>query len=205
MSAARVRRIAALVCYGGATIAIAVLASIGLRLSWDFERALFLVRGSGWCAIVLLLLALIATPIGRVLRRFGRGDEPKVAAFRRALGISSAVLATVHGALALTSYLESSIGHALELIWIRAGLLSWSILVVLFVTSFPPLVRAMRVRAWKPLHRLAYVAAFFALQHAIMSPLAPRGWVLLVFAIAIGVGLLRALPVRRRSREPAAE
>jgi DMSO/TMAO reductase YedYZ heme-binding membrane subunit len=202
MSGARasVKTIAAAVCYGGALAVCGALALVGWGRPWAFERALFFTRASGWCATALLLLALCASPIGRIARRAGRPADRGVAASRRALGIAAAAVATVHGALALSTYLAGALGHVLDFVWVRAGMIAWSVLAALWLTSYPRVVRALRVKLWKPLHRLAYVAALFALQHAILAPLAPRSWVLGAFGIAAVVGLLRFVPARSSPR-----
>lgn len=199
----RPKTIAALVVYGGASAAAIALAAVGLSLPWAFERDLFLVRASGWGALVLLSGALCATPIGRVLGRLRESAGAYVTATRRALGVAAAALATLHGALALSTYLADALERVLELAWIRGGVLAWAVLAALWITSYPRLVRALRVRAWKPLHRLAYVAALLALQHALLAPLAPRGWVLGVFGATLAIGLLRLVPERQRSSTPS--
>lgn len=197
------KRIAAIVVYGAASAAAAVLAAIGLAIPWAFERELFLVRASGWGALVLLASALCATPAGRVLGRLREGTGPYVSATRRALGVAAAALATLHGALSLSTYLADAPARALELAWIRGGMLAWAVLAALWITSYPRLVRALRVRAWKPLHRLAYAAALFAAQHTLLAPLAPRSWVLGVFGAVLAIGLLRLVPERQRSSTPS--
>jgi DMSO/TMAO reductase YedYZ heme-binding membrane subunit len=189
--------------YGGTVLAASALFAMGRSRAWAFERELFVLRASGWCSLVLLLLALCASPVGRVARAWrggGRVIAAFVPAFRRALGISAAALATLHGALALRGYLADSWAYLAELTWARAGLLAWAILAALWITSYPRAVAGMRVRAWKPLHRLAYAAAFFAFQHALLAPLAPSGWVLGVFGAALAVGVLRFVPRRALGR-----
>lgn len=194
------KTLAALVCYGSALALTVALGVVGSLRPWALERELFWLQASGWCAAGALLLALSATPVGRVLPRV----RPFVSPFRRALGISAAALATLHGALALRTYLAGSLADLLDITWVRAGLIAWAILLPLWITSYPPLVEKLRVRAWKPLHRLAYVAAFFAFQHALLAPMAPRAWVLGVFGAALAVSALRLL-ARRRSGPPAPE
>lgn len=197
------KRIAAIVCYGAALAAMSALFAIGASRTFALDRELYLVRASGWCALVSLLSALVASPIGRLLGGIRkRSFEPRVAAFRRAFGISAAALATLHAAMALNTYLATAWERLLDVAWIRGGVLAWCILAALWITSFPFLVRVARVKLWKPLHRLAYVAAFFALQHAILSPFAPRAWVLLAFGAALAIAPLRLIP-RPKDQEGA--
>lgn len=151
-------------------------------------------RASGWGALVALAASLSASPLGRALAYRTHRAGPHVAAFRRALGLTAAALATVHGALALGTYLDAEVELAWELAWTRAGLLAWLILAALAVTSSTRLVRLARVRAWKPLHRLAYVAGLLALQHVLLAPLASRGAALALLGATLALGALRALP-----------
>ena len=190
------KRLAAIICYGGAIVLAIALFAIGLSRAWALEREIFWLRTSGWLALSALLLALSATPIGRLISLV-RPLGTLIAALRRALGVSAAALATLHGALALRTYLGDSLAHLWDLPWVRGGILAWAILLALWITSYPTLVERLRVRSWKPLHRLAYVAALFALQHTLLSPLAPRAWVLGVFGVALVIGLGRFLPQRR--------
>jgi DMSO/TMAO reductase YedYZ heme-binding membrane subunit len=67
----------------------------------------------------------------------------------------------------------------------------------MLATSFPPLVRRLRVRLWKPLHRLGYLVAILALDHVLLSPFAPRAITLALFALFFAFGLLRLLPSDR--------
>jgi sulfoxide reductase heme-binding subunit YedZ len=197
-----VRRWAALTCYGAALGAAALLGLLGLRHAFGLERELWWVRSSGWAALGALLLALCATPTKRVLERWrGRSLEKPTKAFRRALGISAAALATLHGGVALSTYLRGSLGPLVDYPWLRGGLLALAVLLALWLTSYPRVVRALRVKLWKPLHRLAFVAALLAFQHVMLSPMAPRGWALGVFGAALAAGLLRLLP--QRSSTPA--
>jgi DMSO/TMAO reductase YedYZ heme-binding membrane subunit len=182
-------------CYGAALGAALLLGLLGTRYAFALERDLFWVRSSGWAALAALLLALSATPAGRVLERLrGRSQRRSVGAFRRALGISAAALATLHGGVALSTYLRGSLAPLLDYPWLRGGLLALGVLLALWLTSYPRLVRVLRVKLWKPLHRLAFVAAALVFQHVMLSPMAPRRWALAIFGLALCVGLLRLLP-----------
>ena len=161
--------------------------------------ALELSRATGWLALGMLALALCATPVQRVLRAVRR-DHPvaaRVPAWRRRLGIGSAVLAIVHAVASLSGYLRDAWPAVVSWPHLRAGLVAACILVALLITSFPSVVRALRIRLWKPLHRLAYVAALFVLLHLVLSPFAPRGVVVAVFAAVVSIGLLRFVPAPR--------
>jgi sulfoxide reductase heme-binding subunit YedZ len=199
---------AAIAAYGAATLAVLGILGWGLSTGWSVERELVLARGTGWCALVALLGSLSATPLGKLIGRLrGRSVEPATSAARRAIGIASAGLALLHASLSFATYLRGALAPVVELSWLRGGLLALSILSALLVTSFPIVVARARVTLWKPLHRLAYVAALFALQHVALSPLADRRWVLGVFGAALAVSLLRWVPApagaQRRPDQPS--
>ena len=190
MSATRRDRLP-LAAYAIGALAITGVGLYGMQAEWIVERELLWIRGSAWCAIVALGLALCATPVGRVLVRLKRTTPARVTRVRRALGITTAALATLHGTLALFTYLRGSWMHLLDLAWLRSGVIALVILVALWVTSYPIVVKRAKVRLWKPLHRLAYVAFALAVHHAMTSPFAPRAWVLSLAAVVAVVALLR--------------
>ncbi|MEC7523349.1 MAG: ferric reductase-like transmembrane domain-containing protein [Myxococcota bacterium] len=176
-------------------VGLALLAWGAAAVTWPLERALFWIRSSGWLAAGLLLLAILVTPLARRLRSPSRA----LPSLRRALGISAAASATAHAALSLGTHLDGAWAQVASLAWLRAGALAWLVLAALWLTSYPGAVRALRVKLWKPLHRLALVAALLAFQHALLSPLAARGWVLGVFGVAAAAWLTRLIPQGRSS------
>jgi len=192
----RAERAAALGCSALALIAVLV-AGIGAAMaSSSVEREIWPIRASGWAALIALGLALCATPADRLLARVlpGRVDRTLLRALRRALGMTAAWLAAGHALLSLSTYLDGALPSLLTTPWLRSGLVALCILVALLVTSFPALVRALRIRLWKALHRLAHVAALLVLHHLLLSPFAPRIWVLSIFAFLFLFGMLRMLP-----------
>lgn len=145
------------------------------------------------------------TPLLR-LRRVLAGRALSAApwlAYRRSLGITAAVLGLLHGALVLATYLQGSWRTVFGVPYLRAGAICLAILLALLSTSFPPLTRRLRVRRWKELHRLSYVAALFLLQHLLLSPFAPRQRIFVLFGLLLAVSLLRLLPGRKPRLAPA--
>ncbi|MEZ4337676.1 MAG: ferric reductase-like transmembrane domain-containing protein [Sandaracinaceae bacterium] len=191
------------IVYGAAALLAAAALAFGASAEWSVERDLLFIRGTAWGALVMLGLSLSATPIGKVLARLRRDANAAVTEARRALGIAAAALATLHAGLALVTWLAETWPLALELSWLRSGVLAWAILAALWITSYPKVVAKVG-NLWKPLHRLAYVAFVLVLHHALLSPLAPRGWVLSAGVAVAVVGLLRLVRRRPRGRrEPA--
>lgn len=150
------------------TLALALAALVAVVLGALALPGHGLTRATGAAAITLLLVALAASPIARLV--------PPVWAVplrgaRRRVGIASALVAAGHAVLALASYLSPlALGPLLALPWLRHGAIALAILVALLLTSFPVLQRALRVRAWSALHRLAYVAGVFGALHAAGVP-----------------------------------
>ena len=182
-------------------LAIAVQCS---RIPWAMERELLAIRATGYGALGALFLALSTTPAIRLLRLLApaRTRAPALLPFRRSFGITSAVLALLHAGLSLATYLRPAWAAVPERAHLRAGLVALAIPAALLVTSFPRLVAGLRVRLWKQLHRLAYVAALFVFQHMMLSPFAPRATTLALFLALAAVSLLRLLPSRSK-REPS--
>lgn len=184
--------------YVAVGLGLSALFAFGWAEAWAFERELFWLRASGWAGATLLLASIVTTPIGRLAGRF-MAKPPSFGPLRRALGLSAAACASLHAGVALATYLGGAWGQLLALAWLRAGVLALLLLLALWLTSYPRVVRALRVKLWKPLHRLVFVAALLALQHALLSPMADRAWVLGVFGLGGLLALLRLVPQARRS------
>jgi len=190
----RAKGIAAVSCAGLALAGAVVVAAGAVDARWAVARDLWLARASGWIALGALGLAVVMSPIARVAPR--RIPGALFPALRRAFGITSASAALVHATLAVAGYLKGSLAAVTELPHLRSGLVALAILSALLVTSFPPIVTALRFRPWKELHRLAYVAAFFVLLHTLSSPFGSRTVVLTFFGVLIVSGMLRLVPKR---------
>ncbi len=122
-------------------------------------------RTLGLWALRFLIAALAITP----LRRLG---GPSLIRYRRAIGLLGFYYACLH----LTTYLVLDQGLDLAAIWadiikrpyITVGMLAFTLLVPLAVTSNTPMIRRLGSRAWQRLHRLVYVATAAAAIHFVM-------------------------------------
>jgi methionine sulfoxide reductase heme-binding subunit len=122
-------------------------------------------RTLGLWALRFLIAALAITP----LRRLG---GPSLIRYRRAIGLMGFYYAALH----LTVYLVLDQGLDLAAIWadivkrpyITVGMLAFTILVPLAVTSNNAMIRRLGARAWQRLHRLVYVATAAAALHFVM-------------------------------------
>jgi len=158
-------------------------AGINDRLGADplnvLERAL------GLWALRFLVASLAITP----LRRLG---GPNLIRYRRAIGL----LAFYYAALHLTTYLVLDQGLDWAAIWadivkrpyITVGMLAFTLLVPLAVTSNGPSIRRLGAR-WNKLHRLVYIAAAAGALHFIMLvkvwPLEPLIYLTLVAGLLL--------------------
>lgn len=166
------------------------------------NTGLWWLRASGWAPAVVLALSLAVTPCAGLVRRV-RGVAPRRASsLRRALGIIAASLALVHAIVALNVYVPRPWVAVIRGVpWLSSGALALVVLVALLITSFPSLTRALRVRAWKPLHRLAYVAAALVAHHLALGPFAPRIGVVAWAGVVAVVLALRAVTRESRTSE----
>jgi methionine sulfoxide reductase heme-binding subunit len=122
-------------------------------------------RTLGLWALRFLIAALAITP----LRRLG---GPSLIRYRRAIGLLGFYYACLH----LTVYLVLDQGLDLAAIWadilkrpyITVGMLAFTILVPLAVTSNNAMIRRLGSRAWQRLHKLVYVATGAAAIHFVM-------------------------------------
>jgi len=122
-------------------------------------------RTLGLWALRFLIAALAITP----LRRLG---GPSLIRYRRAIGLLGFYYACLH----LTVYLVLDQGLDLAAIWadivkrpyITVGMLAFTILVPLAVTSNNAMIRRLGARAWQRLHKLVYVATAAAAIHFVM-------------------------------------
>jgi methionine sulfoxide reductase heme-binding subunit len=133
------------------------------QLGADPQRTLEHTLGQ-W-ALRFLIVALAITP----LRRLG---GPSLVRWRRAIGL----LGFYYAALHLTVYLVLDQGLDLAAIWadivkrpyITVGMLAFTILVPLAVTSNGPMIRRIGAASWQRLHRLVYVATAAAASHFLL-------------------------------------
>jgi len=161
-----------------------------------YTHAFALTRGLGWSGLVALCAGLCATPLGTLLRSRGHAADAWTRELRRLLGIAAAGAALAHAALAFCA-LPDTRNAVMEAPQLRTGLAGLLILLLLLITSFPRVVRALHVRSWKELHRLAYVAFALAFLHVLHAPYVPIRSALWLAALTLSVGLLRFVARQR--------
>ena len=162
-------------------------------------------RTLGLWALRFLILTLAITP----LRRLG---GPNWIRYRRTLGL----LAFYYAAMHLSVYLVLDQGLDLAAIWadivkrpyITVGMLAFTILVPLAVTSNSASIRRLGGSAWARLHKLVYLAIAAAALHFVMLA---KVWAVeplvygAIVAVLLGYRLVAYLmkPQRRRGVNPA--
>ncbi len=124
----------------------------------------YILHHLGFIACVLLAAVLALTPLRVIF------PKSKLALalnrHRRLIGVSAFVYAALH--LATHLVYEGGFGVLVSDVkkpFLLTGLIAFTILLVLAVTSLHRLVRALGAKHWKLLHRLAYVAAALAAYH----------------------------------------
>jgi methionine sulfoxide reductase heme-binding subunit len=155
-------------------------------------------RTLGLWALRFLILTLAITP----LRRLG---GPNWVRYRRTLGLLAFYYAVMH----LSVYLLLDKDLDLAAIWadiakrpyITVGMLAFTILVPLAVTSNSTSIRRLGGAAWARLHKLVYVAIAAAALHFIMLV---KVWAVepLVYAAIVAMLLGYRLVVYLRPRQP---
>jgi sulfoxide reductase heme-binding subunit YedZ len=140
---------------------------------------------TGRMALKLLLATLLVSPLTRYLK------QPLLIRTRRLLGVWCFAWASLH----LTSYylLELGYDHLLllgsELVsrpYLLLGMISWTILFALAITSFQRMQRKLG-RRWQTLHNGIYLVAILAPIHYLWSVkvLSPQPVIYAVLAIAL--------------------
>ena len=149
-----------------------VLLSVGvvsyLQLQIPSEQ-LFYIRTEqvfGLLAVVYWYCALLISPLGYAI---GKQRTKRLEFARRAIGVSAAYFAVLHGAVALWGQLggisELTLLPAIFKWSLAAGAFAVVVLLAMAATSFDKVVTFMTVKRWKLLHRLTYLAWILVVLH----------------------------------------
>lgn len=165
-----------------------VLTEAGLSNSLGPDPAQYVMHVTGEWATQLLIIVLASTP----LARFG---WPRVARYRRMLGLFVWFYATLHLLIFLQAYIGwSTIALLQELAerpYIFVGFLSWMIFALLGLSS-PNSIRYLMGPYWRRLHRLIYLASFCVVLHLLWLSRADLGQALVYTALIVMLLLDRA-------------
>lgn len=147
-------------------ISIAVLAWLRLQISSDQLFYIRLQQVFGLLCVMYWYVALVISPIGYVI---GKQHVRHLEFARRAIGVSAAYFALLHGTVALLGQL-GGVGQLTYLPslfkWsLLGGLIALIILLIMASTSFDRVVKFMTFKRWKLLHRLVYIGGILAVLH----------------------------------------
>ncbi|QZY95234.1 protein-methionine-sulfoxide reductase heme-binding subunit MsrQ [Pantoea dispersa] len=140
---------------------------------------------TGRMALKLLLATLLVSPLTRYLK------QPLLIRTRRLLGLWCFAWACLH----LTSYYLLELGYdhlrllGSEIVsrpYLLLGMISWTILFALAITSFQRAQRKLG-RRWQTLHNGIYLVAILAPVHYLWSVkvLSPQPWIYALLALAL--------------------
>ena len=149
------------VFFGLCLIPFLALALAVMSNSLGPDPADHLMHETGEWVMRFLVLVLAATPLARL-------GWPRLARYRRMLGLFAWFYATLHLLIFAQVYIGWSAAALIEELadrpYVLVGFLAWLILVPLGVTSAHRIRRKMG-RRWKDLHRLTYLVAFLGWLH----------------------------------------
>lgn len=150
------------------TILLSVLVASVLRLSIPNDQ-LFIIRTQqvlGLLCVSYWYVVMLISPIANII---GRQRLQPLIFSRRALGVSAAYFAALHGVIALFGQLggPGEIGSLPSLFkWsLAGGVIALIILAAMAATSFDRVIVFMTPKRWKWLHRFVYLAGIAALLH----------------------------------------
>lgn len=139
-------------------------------LAWDWaagrtgaDPAFYLMRGTGLCALIFLLLSLAVTPLRRIT------GKNYWSLFRRMLGLYAFFYACLHLLYYVVKLKGGDLGAIYEDVakrkFIMLGMTAVLSMVPLAATSTVWAIRKMGAKRWKLLHKLVYVSAAAAAIH----------------------------------------
>lgn len=170
---------------------LAITDQLGADPMKSLERLL------GLWALRFLVIGLAVTP----LRRLG---GPNLLRYRRAFGLLAFFYAALH--LSVYMVLDQGLDGAailrdiLKRPYITIGMLAFTILVPLAITSNNAMIRRLGAESWRRLHRWVYAASILAVIHFVMVVKSWPPEPLVYAALVTSLLLLRLVPERRKPR-----
>lgn len=172
------------------------------------------IRGCGTAALFLLHIVLCIGPLCRLDRRF-----LPLLYNRRHLGVTTFLLAAVHGVFALIQFhalgdvnplvsvlvTSRSYGSLTDFPFQQLGLAALTILFAMAATSHDFWQRALSAPVWKSLHMFVYLAYVFVVAHVSLGALQAERSLVLAAVLLAGVALVSALHVTAAVKERAGD
>lgn len=150
------------------SVCLAIIVPSFLRLQIESDQ-LVIIRTEqlyGLLAIIYWYIVLLLSPLSAV---FGNQRLHTLLYLRRAIGVSAAFFAVLHGTVALFGQL-GGVGAITQLpelfkLSLIAGVITTGFLLVMAATSFDRVIRWMTPKRWKLLHRTGYIGGILVLLH----------------------------------------
>jgi sulfoxide reductase heme-binding subunit YedZ len=199
--------------FGKLLIFVNALVPLALLL-WDInteqtgpDKAAYILHSTGMTALIFIMLTLAVTPLRKLT------GSSFFMHFRRQLGLFAFFYACLH----VLSYLQYQRDWNLPAIvrdvyqnkYIFFGMLAFTLMIPLALTSTAASVKRIGAAAWKRLHKLVYVTAICAVIHYLLLVKADRRipWIFaavlgLLFAVRIGYSSARKSPKRGQPGQP---
>jgi nitrite reductase/ring-hydroxylating ferredoxin subunit/DMSO/TMAO reductase YedYZ heme-binding membrane subunit len=194
----------------GVGMFLAIFIGGGMLVDPQATIETLMIRGCGAAALLLLHVVLAIGPLCRLDPRF-----LPLLYNRRHLGVTTFMLALIHGVFALVQF--HALGNVNPLVSVlvtsreyatltdfpfqQLGVLALAILFLMAATSHDFWLRALSAPVWKSLHMLVYVAYAFVIAHVALGALQAERHPLLPFLLCMGVAILLGLHLRAASRE----
>lgn len=173
------------------------------ELPW-VSAAVVRITRTGWAAAWLLMLSLSVSPFGRML-----GKSWPLARWRRRFGLGACLMLGLHIGCVLRAGWVSDWLELLTEPSLRSGASAGLVLLLLGLTSYPSVVRGLRLGHWKLLHRSVYPAGLLVLHHVALSGHVEPRWVYALGGVLgslllwrIGDALIRVRGTGCRPRSP---
>ena len=180
-----------------AAMPVAILFYRGLHDDLSADPVEYILHYTGIWALRFLLITLAVTPLRRLF------NLPVLLRFRRILGVTAWIYASLHFGVYLVLDLQFDLAHLGEDIikrpYITVGFLAWLLMTPLALTSSNRAIKALG-RRWKQLHRLIYIIVLLACLHFIWLVKADLLEPLIYTAIALILLFYRLLQTNRHSK-----
>ena len=159
----------------------------------------FVLHHWGFVACVLLAIVLTFSPLRVLFPRSGVAQA--LNRHRRLVGVSAFAYALLHFVAHARHVWDGdfeTLGKEIQKPFQLTGLIALVILLVLTITSLHAAVRWLGARAWKNLHRLAYIAAALAAWHQAAARKVFPMQVVWIFGPLVVLEIARVWRQRRR-------
>ena len=184
---------------GGALILLVVI-SIWASLGHDYYivHQILACQISGYGALGLLAISILFGPVLRAGNWLGiHMDARRSAMMSKNAGIASALAAWAHALIGFFGYLNSHWRDVVDQPYLYAGAIALGIFTLLLAASCKALMAKLGWQLWKPTFRLSLAAAVLVFYHMMYAPFASLRWTFGLYAVGVGLFLLRFLPARR--------